>query len=97
MNTSGKASYEIVQLSILIFYFCIRTKDERDCNEANFSILLLNVTRTVELYDVVPTDLRMNSVYYKIYCLACNSILASIIPLLSLFYLNIRTIMGKGY
>ena len=93
MNKSGKAFLETFFV-FLFWYSICRTKDERDCFEANFS-LEVNVTRTVEFYDVVPTDLRMNSVYYKIYCLACNSILASIIPLLSLFYLNIRTIMGK--
>ena len=56
---------------------------------------LLNVTRSVKFNDVVPTQLRLNSYYYKIYCIGFNSLVASVIPLISLFYLNISTILGE--
>jgi len=40
----------------------------------------------------MPTDLRMNSFYYKIYCVFINSALASFLPLAALLYLNISTV-----
>ena len=72
-----------------------------DCIEAHnltineFDLELLNVTRSIQFYDVFPTSLRLNSLYYKIYCIGCNSLFAWVIPLASLFYLNICTILGE--
>ena len=38
---------------------------------------------------------RKNKWYYKIYCIILNTLFAALIPLLSLIYLNIRTVLGK--
>ena len=77
-----------------------QSMDEMDCMEAlnvtiNEDLDILNVTRSIQYYDVKPTKLRLNSVYYKFYCIGCNSLFAWVIPLASLFYLNICTINGK--
>lgn len=56
---------------------------------------LLNVTRSFQYHDVVPTELRKDGLYYKIYCIGCNSLFAWVIPLASLFYLNICTVLGE--
>lgn len=55
----------------------------------------LNATRSFDFIDVVPTQLRLNVYYYKIYCIGLNFTLASVVPLASLFYLNICTVIGK--
>lgn len=97
-------SYVLIKSIIIVVYFqtfLFRTPDEMDCIEAHnltineFDLELLNVTRSIQFYDVFPTSLRLNSLYYKIYCIGCNSLFAWVIPLASLFYLNICTILGE--
>ena len=57
----------------------------------------LNVTRSVQYYDAVPTNMRLNHLYNKIYCLLLNSLFATVFPLASLFYLNVCIILGKSH
>ena len=52
--------------------------------------VLLNITRTVRRFRIVPTALRTNQLYYNVYCVGLNTVFASVIPLLSLLYLNTR-------
>merc|ERR1712012_376634 len=42
--------------------------------------------------EIKPTELRSNPVYYRIYYVHLNTIFASLIPLVSLLYLNIATV-----
>lgn len=85
-----------------IAHHSFRTLDEEDCLKFNVTsgqiaesgVELLNVTRSVSFYDVLPTKLRISSYYYKIYCIGLNSVFASVIPLASLFYLNICTVIA---
>ncbi len=39
-----------------------------------------------------PTALRRDKYYYRIYCVGLNTVFASVLPLLSLLYLNMRTV-----
>lgn len=50
------------------------------------------VTQTRDVVELVPTDLRTNPLYYKIYCVFLNSALASFLPLAALLYLNVCTV-----
>jgi hypothetical protein len=50
------------------------------------------VTQSRDVVELVPTDLRMNPLYYKIYCVFLNSFLASFLPLAALLYLNVCTV-----
>ena len=85
-----------------------RNRDEREClsnfgfnvttmseNVVFDSNMMMNVTRTLNYLDVVPTPLRLSSLYYKIYVLALNSLFASLIPFASLIYMNFCTVIGK--
>ena len=51
-----------------------------------------NITREESKLKVQPTELRSNPVYYRIYYVHLNTIFASLIPLVSLLYLNIATV-----
>ena len=51
-----------------------------------------NVTREEQELRVQPTELRSNPVYYRLYYVHLNTIFASLIPLVSLLYLNIATV-----
>ena len=88
--------------------FLCRNRDERECltnfgfntstlseNIVFDSNMMMNVTRTLNYLDVVPTPLRLSSLYYKIYVLALNSLFASLIPFASLIYMNFCTVIGK--
>lgn len=44
---------------------------------------------------VEPTDLKRNPFYDKIYNVGLNTMFASVIPFLSLFYFNVYTIIGE--
>ena len=44
---------------------------------------------------VEPTDLKRNPFYDKIYNVGLNTMFASIIPFLSLFYFNVYTVIGE--
>ncbi len=76
------------------------SNDESEClshiaiSGAALTEAMVNVSRTFEYNDIRPTKLRLNKLYYKIYCIGLNSIFASVIPLTSLFYLNVCTIIG---
>jgi len=50
------------------------------------------IPRSRDVVELVPTNLRISSIYYKIYCVFLNSFLASILPLASLLYLNVCTV-----
>jgi hypothetical protein len=39
-----------------------------------------------------PTAMRQNRLYYKIYCVGLNTVFATALPLLSLLYLNTKTV-----
>ena len=51
-----------------------------------------NITRQEQQLTVQPTELRSNPVYYRLYYVHLNTIFASLIPLVSLLYLNIATV-----
>ena len=51
-----------------------------------------NITREEQKMEIKPTELRSNPVYYRIYYVHLNTIFASLIPLVSLLYLNIATV-----
>ncbi len=53
------------------------------------------VWRKTPTLGVNATELRKNKLYYGIYCLGLNTTFAAVIPLLSLIYLNICTVLGK--
>ena len=55
--------------------------------------MLLNITRTVRQFRILPTALHTNQLYYNIYCVGLNTVFASVIPLLSLLYLNTRSLV----
>ena len=42
-----------------------------------------------------PTELKLNPLYDKIYNVGLNTMFASIIPFLSLFYFNVYTVIGE--
>ncbi len=48
-----------------------------------------------QVLEIRPTALRENALYYKVYCIGLNTTFASVIPLLSLIYLNIATVLGE--
>ena len=50
------------------------------------------VTQSRDVVELVPTDLRMSPIYYKLYCVFLNSFLASFLPLAALLYLNVCTV-----
>ena len=50
------------------------------------------VTESREVFELMPTNLRMSSFYYKFYCVFLNSTLASFLPLAALLYLNTCTV-----
>lgn len=52
----------------------------------------MTIPRSRDVVELVPTDLRINSIYYKLYCVFLNSFLASLFPLASLLYLNVCTV-----
>lgn len=52
--------------------------------------IVANRSRMVQ--ELTPTRLRRNPYYYKIYCVIINTVLASILPLLALMFLNISTV-----
>ena len=63
-----------------------------------FSVLLKMLflkKMPLQYYDAVPTKMRLNSLYNKIYCVLLNSLFATVIPLASLFYLNVCIVIGK--
>ena len=93
---------------MVFFSQLCRNRDERECltnfgfnvttmseNVVFDSNMMMNVTRTLNYLDVVPTPLRLSSLYYKIYVLALNSLFASLIPFASLIYMNFCTVIGK--
>ena len=98
----------LIQKIIVFFSQLCRNRDERECltnfgfnvttmseNVVFDSNMMMNVTRTLNYLDVVPTPLRLSSLYYKIYVLASNSLFASLIPFASLIYMNFCTVIGK--
>ena len=76
------------------FGFNVTTLSENVVFDSN---MIMNVTRTLNYLDVVPTPLRLSSLYYKIYVLALNSLFASLIPFASLIYMNFCTVIGKYF
>lgn len=58
------------------------------------SSLVVNVTRQYRRIHIFPTLLRQNLLYYRIYCIGLNTAFATVLPLLSLLWLNTRTVMG---
>ena len=44
------------------------------------------------MYQYEPTPLRSSKMYYKLYCVGLNTIVASIFPLMALILLNIGTV-----
>ena len=60
---------------------------------ANITILSARQLKSISIY---PTALRENPYYYKVYCVALNTLLASVLPLVALIFLNIRTVRALG-
>ncbi|TRY64039.1 hypothetical protein TCAL_12293, partial [Tigriopus californicus] len=58
---------------------------------ANWSEVI-NITRKVNKVQLFPTALRADPNYYNIYCLGLNTSFAMILPLLSLLFLNLKTV-----
>lgn len=50
------------------------------------------VLREKYAYQYRPTSLRRNKLYYQLYCVGLNTLIASIVPLVALIYLNISTV-----
>ncbi|CAM6053456.1 unnamed protein product [Sphagnum tenellum] len=72
----------------------------RICLRLNFTdedddSMVRTFTREFRTLEIKPTALRENKLYYKLYCIFGNTIFASVVPLLSLIYLNICTVLGK--
>lgn len=53
---------------------------------------VINITRKVSKVQLFPTELRSDPNYYNIYCLGLNTSFAMILPLLSLLFLNLKTV-----
>ena len=51
-----------------------------------------NVTRIEQSLQVTPTKLRSSPIYYRLYYVHLNTIFASLIPLVSLLFLNVATV-----
>ena len=62
------------------------------CNASGLPKSYENITREEQKMEIKPTELRSNPVYYRIYYVHLNTIFASLIPLVSLLYLNIATV-----
>ena len=69
-------------------------------NETNEPYDIMNDTREIQNLTIVektyklsiePTSLRLNKYYYKIYYVFLNTLFASVLPLLLLLILNIKT------
>ena len=67
--------------------------EKMSLNNATETDLVFNVTRRTMQLRVLPTDLRRNRLYYQVYCIGLNTLIGTFLPLLSLLYLNIRTVM----
>ena len=62
------------------------------CNASGLPKSYENITREEQKMEIKPTELRSNPVYYRIYYVHLNTIFASLVPLVSLLYLNIATV-----
>ena len=54
---------------------------------------MINMTNYKDVMRVVETELRRNPVYYKLYYVYLNTLVCTIIPLVSLLYLNTITVI----
>jgi hypothetical protein len=61
----------------------------------NVSEIETSPSQVVSNVRVEATALRRDPLYYKIYCIALNTVFASIIPVVSLFYFNVYTVIGE--
>ncbi|XP_059084165.1 uncharacterized protein LOC131881343 [Tigriopus californicus] len=52
------------------------------------------ISRKRKSLEIKPSELRQNALYHHIYCIGLNTVFASLIPLLSLIYLNICTVIA---
>ena len=80
----------------------LQTMQEVDSNGAiplliNLVYLIVwNVVLQPKVYPVIAvTALRNNQWYYRIYCMGLNCIIATVLPLVLLLYLNIYTVIGQ--
>ena len=70
------------------------TKDFLNASSVDDSdVFVFNITRRVQQFHIFPTALRRNRLYYKVYCIGLNTLVATVLPLLSLLYLNVRTVV----
>jgi hypothetical protein len=53
---------------------------------------IINITVMRKVSVITETELRRNPYYYKYYYVYLNALFASIVPLLTLLYLNISTV-----
>ena len=94
--SSGSLSYESMDTFITTVSNIQKThmsKSIVDCiHHRSHGLSTMVIPRSRDVVELVPTDLRINSIYYKLYCVFLNSILASVLPLAALLYLNVCTV-----
>lgn len=70
----------------------------RECPLFNFSrpndTYVRTVTRRVRQLAIVPTKLRSNRLYHKIYFIGLNTFFGSLLPMFSLLFLNVSTVIA---
>lgn len=52
-----------------------------------------NISHTLTFYELHPTALRKNATYYKVYSVFLNTLFSAIIPVASLYFFNVSTIV----
>ena len=92
-SSLGSDSMESVAAAVTLLKRAHLSKTVMDCmNVRSKGLNRFVVTQTRDVVELVPTDLRMSPLYYKIYCVFLNSFLASFLPLAALLYLNVCTV-----
>ena len=64
-----------------------------ECFNLNpMNLTVLNVTREEHYVGVQTTWLREDPIYYRLYCVGLNTLFATLIPLVTLFFFNVSTV-----
>ena len=89
----GTESMDSVVAAVTLLKSSHLSKTVMDCMHVRSKGLnRISVIQSRDVVELVPTDLRMSPLYYKIYLVFLNSFLASFLPLAALLYLNVCTV-----
>ena len=94
--SSGSPSFESMDTLITAVNHIKKSQMSKsiiDCiNHRSRGLIRMVIPRSRDVVELVPTELRINPMYYKLYCVFLNSFLASVLPLAALLYLNVCTV-----